>query len=61
MFRTTGVDATITNPVDVGKDNIVDRIGNNEVNRAKVGTIIAKSKTQDKIKDKNLAKFKALA
>ena len=65
MLRSTGIDLVITDPVAVGKDNTIDKIGDSEVDGAKVDTKIAKSKNQDKSKGKNLvksflAKFQAL-
>ena len=52
MLRITGVDLETANPVVV-EDSIVKEVGNNEVNRAKIGTKKVNSKSQDKSKDKN--------
>ena len=42
--------------VIVGKDSIVDRVVDSKVNKAKIDTKIAKFKSQDKSKGKNLVK-----
>ena len=60
MLRTTDVDPITSNLVAVGENSIVDGVDNSKVHGAKVSAKIAKSKSQDKSKGKNLAKFKAL-
>ena len=45
-----------TDPILVGKDSIIDGVGNSEADRAKFGIKTAKSKSQDKSKDINLTK-----
>ena len=57
ILRTTDVNTLITDLISDGEDSIVNGIGNNEVNGAKVSTKTAKSKSQDKSKGKNLVIF----
>ena len=45
-----------TNLVIVGEENIVDRVVDSKVNKVKIDTKIAKFKSQDKSKGKNLVK-----
>lgn len=53
MLRAKRVDLSVTYPVLVNKDNIIDKVGNNKIVRAKVDTRMAKSKS----KNKKLIKF----
>ena len=55
MLKIIRVNLLVKNPIFVDKDNIVDKIDDNEVVRAKIGTKMAKSKS--KSKNKNLAKL----
>ena len=59
-MKATGADLTATDQIASGKESIIDRVGKSKVGKAKVGAKTAKSKSQDKSKGKNLAKFKAL-
>lgn len=56
MLRTIRVDLLIIDQRLNGGDNISDIVGNNKVDRVKVGAKIAISKSQNKIKGKNLVK-----
>ena len=57
ILRTIYIDLTTTNSVSVGEYNIIDRVDDNKVDKAKIGTKAAKLKNQDKSKVKNLIKF----
>ena len=61
MLKTTDVDLTILDPVNISEDSNIDKIGNSKINETKVGGKTAKFNSQDKSKGKNSAKFKALA
>ena len=52
MLTIIGVDFIAIDPVVGGENSTIDGIGNNKVDRAKVGAKVAKSKSQGKIKGK---------
>ena len=54
MLGTTGVDPLATDQIPISENSTSNRVGDSEVNRAKVDTKTAKSKSQDK--SKNLVK-----
>ena len=54
ILRTTTVHLIAKDPVDVSEKSTVDRVSDNKVDRAKVGTKAAKFKSHDKSKSKNL-------
>ena len=54
MLRTIRIDLSTTNPVLIDKGSIMNRVGNSEVNGAKVDTKTAKYK--NKAKSKNMIK-----
>ena len=47
---------TATDPVIVSEDTTIDNDGDSKVYKLKIGTKVAKSKSQDKSKDKNWVK-----
>ena len=57
MLRTIRVDPIITNLIAVDEDSIMDEICNSKVDKTKIGIKTAKSKSQNKSKDKNSVKF----
>ena len=57
MLRTIKMHSLAIDPILISEDNIIDKVGNSEVDRIKVGIKMAKSKSQDKSKNKNLVKF----
>lgn len=50
MMRIIGVDSSVTDPLPVNEDSTVDKIGNNKVDRTKVGIKTAKSKSKNFVK-----------
>ena len=57
MLSIIEVDLTKADLIAIGEYNTVDRVGDSEVDRAKVSIKAAKPKSQDKSKVKNLIKF----
>ena len=57
IFRTTSVDPTTIVLITISENSTIDEVNNIKVNEAKIDTKIAKFKSKDKSKSKNLVKF----